>query len=189
MKGIFHNSVSSYQFTNYTTTLAGTGWHHVAFSVDDTNNAQVLYLDGVAVSTTNSIVSISYVKGANSFIGTHGNGSTTYDFNGKIDDARIYNRALTAAEIQALSVDKSLTDTDTVAITVTAVNDAPVQVFNGTNFNGFYSYNDSSGNWFVQSTPVDTGTIQCKPQGGLLHLSSSAGAVVRPGSLSTSTAQ
>ena len=63
----------------------------------------------------------------------------------------------------------------TVTISVSPVNDAPVQVFTGTNFNGVYSYNDFSGNWFVQSTPVDTGTIQCKPQGGVLHLSNSAG--------------
>ncbi|MGA7178783.1 MAG: DUF2341 domain-containing protein [Thiobacillaceae bacterium] len=65
--------------------------------------------------------------------------------------------------------------TVTLSETITAVNDAPVQVFTGANFNGVYAYNDSSGNWFVQSTPVDTGAIQSEPQGGVLHLSSSAG--------------
>ena len=65
--------------------------------------------------------------------------------------------------------------TDTASLVVNPVNDAPVQVFTGTNFNGTYAYNDSSGSWFVQSTPFDTGTIQGEPQGGVLHLGSSAG--------------
>lgn len=65
--------------------------------------------------------------------------------------------------------------TGTKAISGTAVNDAPVEVFTGANFTGVYAYNDASGNWFVQNTPVDTGTIQSKPQGAALHLSDSAG--------------
>jgi hypothetical protein len=32
-------------------------------------------------------------------IGTHGNGLTTYDFIGKIDDVRVYNRALCPLEV------------------------------------------------------------------------------------------
>ena len=131
LRGIYADS-GSYNFTDYTTTLAGTGWHHVAFTFDDASNVQALYLDGVVVSTTNATTSIAYNKGANSFIGKHGNGSTTYDFNGKIDDARIYSRALTAAEVAALAEDQALVDTDTVAITVSAVNDAPVVTPTGT---------------------------------------------------------
>ena len=37
--------------------------------------------------------------GANTVIGRHGNGSTTFDFTGKIDDVRVYARALCPAEI------------------------------------------------------------------------------------------
>ena len=126
VKGSFNDGVS-FRFTEYVTTLAGTGWHYIAYSVDAANDVQVLYLDGTAVATTSYTGAISWASagGANSFIGKHGNGSTAYDFNGMIDDARVYNRALTGAEITALQVDQSLTDTDTVAITVTAVNDAP----------------------------------------------------------------
>ncbi len=118
---------SSWTNTEYVVSLAGTGWHHVAYSFNDTGNTATLYLDGTAVATSNITGSISYTQGANSFIGTHGNGGTIYDFTGRIDDARIYNRALTATEIYTLANDLSMTDTDTVAITVAAVNDAPTQ--------------------------------------------------------------
>ncbi len=111
--------------------LAGTGWHHVAASFDDTNNTVTVYIDGTAMATAATTSSISYTLGANSFIGKHGNGETTFDFNGKIDDARVYNRALSATEIASLADDLSLTDTDTVGITVTAVNELPIITSNG----------------------------------------------------------
>ena len=122
---------SSWEFTTYDVTLAGTGWHHVAYSFNDAANTGMLYLDGVQVASSTSTNSIVYTAttdaniNADSFIGRHAS-STSYDFNGLIDDARVYSRALSAAEIATLASDLSLTDTDTVAITVNAVNDAPV---------------------------------------------------------------
>ncbi|NOU43388.1 MAG: DUF4347 domain-containing protein, partial [Methyloglobulus sp.] len=110
--------------TSYNTVLAGTGWHHVAFSFDDAGNATALYLDGVQVGSLNTTDSISYALGTNSFIGKHGNGSTNFDFNGKIDDVRIYNRALGASEIAALSGDL-YQSTSNIAVTINSVNDAP----------------------------------------------------------------
>ena len=65
--------------------------------------------------------------------------------------------------------------TASLSTSITAVNDAPVQAFTGANFNGSYAYNDFSGNWFVQNTSVNTGTIQSEPQGAVLHVGSSAG--------------
>ena len=46
------------------------------------------------------------------------------DFNGLIDDARIYTRALSADEIAAIATDQA-TSTDSVDITINPVNDAP----------------------------------------------------------------
>ena len=123
--GVFYNGTTWVKLTTGQF-IAGTGWHHVAYTFDDTNNTNTIYIDGVAVATATASASISYTQGANSFIGQHGNGNTAFDFAGKIDDARVYNRALTAAEIANLANDLSLTDTDSVAITVNAVNDAPV---------------------------------------------------------------
>ncbi|GKS64187.1 hypothetical protein YTPLAS72_14910 [Nitrospira sp.] len=109
----------------FTGTIAGTGWHHLAFTFNDTANVATLYLDGAAVATLSTTDSISYSLGTDTYIGKHANGSTNFNFAGKIDDARIYNRALSASEIASLASDLSLTDTDTLGITVTPVNDAP----------------------------------------------------------------
>ena len=113
---------------NHSVTLAGTGWHHVAYSFNDAGNLATLYLDGVAVASTSTTSSISYTLGANSYIGTHGNGDATFDFNGKIDEARVYNRVLSTNEIASLANELVLTDTGNVNITVAAVNDAPIMV-------------------------------------------------------------
>ena len=49
----------------------------------------------VAVTTP-----ISYPGlGANSRIGAHGNGSGNFDFDGRIDEVRVFNRAVSAGEI------------------------------------------------------------------------------------------
>ncbi|MCA9061772.1 MAG: DUF4347 domain-containing protein, partial [Planctomycetaceae bacterium] len=118
LEGIFYNG-SSWIITSYNVTLAGTGWHHVAYSFNDTGNAAKLYLDGVEVASTSTFNSINYSLGANSFIGKHGNGGSTWDFTGLIDDARIYTRALSAAEVAELaSAGTTATDNDKVAITV-----------------------------------------------------------------------
>ena len=107
--------------------LAGTGWHHVAATFDSGTNTLDLYLDGTQVGTTTTTGGINYgapIVTSTTLIGGHISQST-YDFNGMIDDSRIYSRALSAEEIGALASDNSVT-TDSVAITVAAVNDAPV---------------------------------------------------------------
>ena len=43
-----------------------------------------------------------YRPGTKTVVGAHGNGQTTYDWTGKIDDVRIYNRALCPTEIQQI---------------------------------------------------------------------------------------
>ena len=104
---------------------AGTGWHHVAYVFDDTSNTQTLYIDGIAVATGNRTESITYSgQGSNTFIGQHGN-AASYNFDGKIDDARIYDRVLTASEIQSLAFEPASTDTDNISITVTQLTMAP----------------------------------------------------------------
>ena len=100
--------------------IAGQGWTHLAASFDDANNEVRLYINGEQVASQTTTDSIAYTLWADTFIGKH-NG---YDFNGLIDDARIYTRALSADEIAALATDQAST-TGTVAIQIDAVNDAP----------------------------------------------------------------
>ncbi|WP_297696753.1 DUF2341 domain-containing protein, partial [uncultured Eudoraea sp.] len=105
--------------------ISGTGWHHLAFSFDDVANMQTLYIDGVAVTTQNYTDSIDYTGGqADTRIGRSFSNFSPIYFEGSIDDARIYDRSLTASEIADLAAERT-SDSDSVAITVNAVNDAP----------------------------------------------------------------
>ena len=79
--------------------LALNKWHHVAFSGD--KSQEVLYVDGALVSSRSGAV--SGVSGYNFNIGGCGIWDPTGDFfNGKIDDVRAYNRALSLNEIKQL---------------------------------------------------------------------------------------
>jgi hypothetical protein len=97
---VFFYNGSTYVTATVAKTYAGTGWHHFAGVFDDTNNSLKLYVDGALASTTSTTNTISYSGlGANTVIGRHGNASTNYDFTGAIDDVRVYNYALSAAEV------------------------------------------------------------------------------------------
>jgi len=96
----------------------------VAVSIDGTNSSMTLYVDGVAVENSTSSGPIEYAAFPNTYIGRSGDGITGFDFDGRIDEARIHNRALSAQEIAALAVDP-LEINDNVDIIINAVNDAP----------------------------------------------------------------
>ncbi len=101
-RAFFYNG-SGWTSVSVSQTFAGTGWHHFAAVFNDDQDWCKLYIDGVeaaSLSTTSSIVYSGL--GTTTTIGAHGNGSTTFDFTGKIDDVRIYGRALCPADIQAL---------------------------------------------------------------------------------------
>ena len=116
---------SSWHNVSFTTNLAGTGWHHLAYTIDDTNNVHTIYLDGVEIGSSVMTGSVSYTLGSNSTIGKHGDGDPSWDLIGQLDEARVYDRALTATEIARLVNDLNLQDVDAIAITVDPVNDAP----------------------------------------------------------------
>lgn len=83
------------------TNLADGSWHHVAMSFQSgVTNGTILYADGVPVLTTTITVSnqASPLNLATGFGG--GSGQT---INGSIDDARMYNRVLSATEIANLA--------------------------------------------------------------------------------------
>ncbi|MCP5421404.1 MAG: cadherin domain-containing protein [Chromatiaceae bacterium] len=127
LHGYFYDG-STWLGTTYSeTSLAGDGWHHVAFTLDEATDTQTLYLDGVAVSQTNNTQSISWALGTDTYVGKHGNGDTQWDYSGLMDDARIYTRALTASELQSLAL-ATPTDTGSIAITV---NSAPTITSDG----------------------------------------------------------
>ncbi len=78
-------------------------WHHFAYVVNPGSNTQKLYADGVEVDADVQSAAIVYsTQGTNTFIGKHGNGGSTYDFTGTLDDIRIYSRALSGSEIVSM---------------------------------------------------------------------------------------
>ncbi|MDP2704968.1 MAG: LamG domain-containing protein [bacterium] len=100
--GFFYNGTLWLE-TITSTDYAGTGWHHFAYVFNDSGNSQKFYVDGVEEGSGTEASSISYSGlGSNTFIGKHADGSTDFDFDGSIDEVRVYNRALSASEVQAL---------------------------------------------------------------------------------------
>lgn len=98
----YSTSSQNVSSTTMTTTLADSSWHHVAMSVDQTTYQVTFYVDGALVSS-HSIGTEGYThsngalqKLGNSFLA----GST--DWQGSLDEMRLYNRALSPDEVQAL---------------------------------------------------------------------------------------
>jgi prepilin-type N-terminal cleavage/methylation domain-containing protein len=74
-------------------------WHHVAAVWNSTG--ATLFVDGNKVASSSSNPNESWSSNPYLYIGEYTGGSSYY-FNGAIDDVRIYNRALSPAEIQAM---------------------------------------------------------------------------------------
>ena len=76
--------------------VADTNWHHVA--VSKSGSTVVYYVDGVAYPVAAYTATFTFTTTA--AIGMLGN--SLYGFWGSIDELAVYNRALTAAEVQAI---------------------------------------------------------------------------------------
>ncbi|MGB7329407.1 MAG: LamG-like jellyroll fold domain-containing protein, partial [Rubripirellula sp.] len=101
----YYESGGTNNVVQSTESLIGTGWRHVAVSIDAAN-AMTIYIDGQAVQTAMPVGAIDYDNSPDTYIGRAGDGGGGFDFDGKIDEARIYSRALTADEIAALATDQ-----------------------------------------------------------------------------------
>ncbi len=98
----FYNG-STWLAAGYSQNFAGAGWHHFAAVFNDDANTLTFYVDAVQQAQLSTTASIVYTgQGSKTVIGAHGNGQTTYDFTGKIDDVRIYNRCLCPSDILAI---------------------------------------------------------------------------------------
>ena len=84
-------------------------WYHVVSKYVTSTNTKTLYVNGVAGTPVSSGSTLSYVSDNPFSIGAQRTGPTSaypnqtwYPFNGQIDESRLYNRALTDAEITTL---------------------------------------------------------------------------------------
>jgi hypothetical protein len=76
------------------------GWHHFAAVFNDDLNVCKFFVDGAEAASVATTVTIPYGGlGTKLVIGSHGNGQTSFDLTGMIDDVRVYNRALCATEV------------------------------------------------------------------------------------------
>jgi len=62
----------------------------------------VVYFDGNEICNNGQSADIVYDQGNTFFVGRHGNGQQNWDFQGLIDEVRVYGRALQANEVQDL---------------------------------------------------------------------------------------
>lgn len=102
-------NLSNYNSTSFNFTilsnvkLTRSKWYHIAFTIDALNNSTILYVDGNLVGSTNQVPVIPTSSTITSQIFTIGNhDAANWGFDGKIDDVGVWNRILTAQEINAL---------------------------------------------------------------------------------------
>ena len=112
--------------------IAGEGWNHVAATINDVTNELNLYLNGELIR--NRIYDFGDIdwnsaSSPNITIGALSDGSNA--FVGSLDDVRVYDSELSQSQIVAIMGDNGY-DTENIAITVAAVNDAPVATAPGT---------------------------------------------------------
>jgi hypothetical protein len=106
--------------------IAGEGWNHVAATFNDLTKELYLYLNGqLIVSTTFSFGDVDWATATSQdiIIGALSDGSNA--FVGSLDDVRIFTSELSQSEITAVMGDNGFA-TESVGITIDAVNDAPV---------------------------------------------------------------
>ena len=83
-----------------TTSHLNGNWHHIAAVIDATTVR--LYYDGVLGCALADADPMAYDLGTDLWVGRHPT-STDYDWNGHLDDIRIYTRPLTSPEITTLA--------------------------------------------------------------------------------------
>lgn len=93
--------------TNYiTNTFSGAlgtnTWQHVMFTFDNASKSLKLYINGNQFSTTRTLTGSLPVDDGTLYLGTYDGSATNYSFQGRLDDVRIYARALTSGEVTDL---------------------------------------------------------------------------------------
>lgn len=97
-----YDTSGAYSEKTNATLLTASTWVHVAVVADYANGTVSFYKNGVLQSTASAANMIGYLPNLvkNKWIASYG-GAGDYFF-GRLDDYRIYNRALSAAEVRAL---------------------------------------------------------------------------------------
>lgn len=73
-------------------------WHHVA--VSRTASGVKLYVDGTVRAQSENSNPIAYIYGGNFIVGRHGDGDDRFNFNGAIDEVRVWSQPRTDAQVE-----------------------------------------------------------------------------------------
>ena len=102
LKGFITDAAVSGVVVSFSFTPVVGQWYHLGFSFDNETKQQALYIDGVRVATNQSNRTIAYDNHPVLLGGDIDNGVPAFPFKGRIDEAAMYNRALTPAEMAAI---------------------------------------------------------------------------------------
>jgi len=76
-------------------------WHMITWTYNSVGPVNTIYIDGLQSGATTATATQNFTPTA-VYIGSYGAGAGNENFNGNIDDARIYNRVLSAADVAQL---------------------------------------------------------------------------------------
>jgi hypothetical protein len=91
------NNAGAPQFAYASASISSNQWYH-AVAVFESATSRKLYLDGELKATNTTSITVSSLSRTK--IGQRANGVDLQQFDGRISDARIWNRALTDSEVQ-----------------------------------------------------------------------------------------
>jgi len=100
--GLYHYNGSGYNIQLSTSLATINQWYYLTATWDGNTSTANLYINGELKATDSSVTAVSKTGWLNKIrIGVSNNPNGRY-FDGKIDEVRIYNRALSPAEVRAL---------------------------------------------------------------------------------------
>lgn len=102
VKTFFHAGGSQWPSAVTTVTTNDGAWHHLVGQYDGTKLE--IYVDGTLRAQQPVTGSISAL-GSAFYIGQHANGGSNHNFNGTIDQVRVYGRALSSSEVASLAAE------------------------------------------------------------------------------------
>ncbi len=95
------NSISTAGYS--ANSIADGTWHHIALVMDASSNRTVYgYVDGVLANTGKTFTSVTsdFSNALNFVIGATSDAANSYKWAGQIDNIRVWNKAMTAVELQ-----------------------------------------------------------------------------------------
>jgi len=102
---VYHNNYGAADFFSGSFTFSADVWTHIAFSYNSTSNVHTMYINGSSAGTLTKEIALQS-NNTGGCIGADQLGGTK--FKGEIDQTRIFNKAISAAEVTTLYNENSL---------------------------------------------------------------------------------